>query len=118
MAKFFGLACTRRFGLLHALLGVYPEDQPQRYIIAVRQLHNQVGDLAWVTFLTPLDALQQLQYGADRRLIVWQQMGRILSGAPRPVGANTTRLQCADLDPKRRDLHGQSVAETAHGPLG
>src|SRR5258708_6684260 len=67
---------------------------------------------------TSFEASEQLEHRTDRALIVRQQIRRILPCAPRPVGPNTAWLQRADLDPERRDLHRQSVAETAHGPLG
>src|SRR6266404_4826031 len=118
MPPFLGLACTRSFRLVHTLFRIYTEDQSHRHVIAVRQLHNHIRDLARITFRTSFEASQQLEHRTDGGLIVRQQIRRILPGAPRPIGPNTARLQRADLDSERRDLHRQSVAETTHGPLG
>src|SRR5258708_8020550 len=118
MSPFLGVARTGCFRLLHPLFRVYTEDQPHRHLVAIRQLHNYVGDLPRIPFRTPFEASQHLEYRTDRGLVVPQQVGRILPRAPCPVGPNTSRLQCADLDPERRDFHRQSVAETAHSPLG
>src|SRR6202140_1524756 len=118
MPPFLGFTRARSFRLLHALFCIYTEDQPQGHIVAICQLQNYVRDLLWIAFRTPFEASQHLEYRTDRGLVVRQQMRRILTGTPRPVGANTARLQRADLDAERRDFHRQSVAETAHCPLG
>src|SRR6266404_6011905 len=118
MSPFLGLARTGCFRLLHPLFRVYTEDQPHRHLVAIRQLHNYVGDLPRIPVRTPFEASQHLEYRTDRGLVVPQQVGRILPRAPCPVGPNTSRLQCADLDPERRDFHRQRVAETADSPLG
>src|SRR5713101_8663700 len=118
MPPFLGLARTRSFRLLHPLFRIYTEDQPHWHLVAVRQLHNYVRDFPRITFQTPLEASQYLQERTDRGLILRQQVRRILNGAPCPVGPNTSRLQCADLDSEGRDFHRQRVAETAHRPLG
>src|ERR1700738_2460970 len=118
MPPFLRLACARSFRLVHTLLGIHTENQPDRHLIAVRQLHNHIRDLPRVAFRTSFEASEQLEHRTDRALIVRQQIRRILPCAPRPVGPNTAWLQRADLDPERRDLHRQSVAEPAHGPLG
>src|ERR1700738_2755995 len=112
------LACTRSFRLMDALLRIHTEDQPDRHLIAVRQLHNHIRDLPRIAFRTSFETSQQLEYRTDRGLVLRQQIRRILPCTPRPVGPNTAWLQRADLDPERRDFHRQSVAETAHGPLG
>src|SRR5260370_10101355 len=117
MPPLLRLACARSFRLVHALLRIHTEDQPDRHLIAVRQLHNHIRDLTRIAFRASFEASQQLEYRTDRGLIVGQQIRRILPCAPRPVGPNAARLQRTDLDPERRDLHRQSVAETAHSPL-
>src|ERR1700676_2463354 len=118
MPPLLRLACARSFRPLHTLLRIHTEDQPERHLIAVRQLHNHSRDLPRIAFRTSFEAPQQLDHRTDRAFIVRQQIRRILSSAPRPVGPNAAWLQRADLDPERRDLHRQSVAETAHRPLG
>src|SRR5580700_3871496 len=118
MPPLLRLACARSFRPLHTLLRIHTEDQPERHLIAVRQLHYHIRDLARIAFRTSFEAPQQLDHRTDRGFIVRQQIWRILPCAPRPVGPNAAWLQRADLDPERRDLHRQSVAETAHGPLG
>src|SRR5260370_17093106 len=118
MPPFFGLTRTSSFRLLHPLFRIYTEDQPHWHLVAVRQLHNYVRDFPRITFQTPFEASQYLQERTDRGVILRQQVRRILNGAPYPVGSNTSRLQCADLDSEGRDFHRQRVAETAHRPLG
>src|SRR6202040_3293112 len=117
MPPLLRLACARSFRPLHTLLRIHTEDQPERHLIAVRQLHNHIRDLARIAFRTSFEAPQQLDHRTDRGFIVRQQIRRILPCAARPVGPNAAWLQRADLDPERRDLHRQSVAETAHRPL-
>src|SRR5258708_12497467 len=117
MSPFLGVARTGCFRLLPPLFRVYTEDQPHRHLVAIRQLHNYVGDLPRIPFRTPFEASQHLEYRTDRGLVVPQQVGRILPRAPCPVGPNTSRLQCPDLDPERRDFHPQPVPETPHSPL-
>ena len=104
--------------MLHPLFRIDTEDQPHRHLVAVRQLQNYIRDLPRIAFRIPLEALQYLQKRTDRGLVLRQQLRSILSCAPRPVGPNTAWLQCADLDPERRDFHRQRVAETTDGPLG
>src|ERR1700693_6039375 len=118
MPPFLGLARTRSFRLLHPLFRIYTEDQPHRHLVAICELHDYIRDLPRIAFRTPFEASQHLEYRTDRALVVWQQVRRILTGPPLPVRPNTSRLQCADLDPKRRDLHPQKITETSHGPLG
>src|SRR5258708_4586305 len=118
MSPFLGLTRTRSFCLLHPLFRVYTENQPHRHLVAICQLQNYLRDLSRIAFRTPLEASQYLEHRADRGLVVRQKLRRILTRAPCPVGPDASRLQCADLDPERRDFHRQSVAETAHGPLG
>jgi hypothetical protein len=97
---------------------IYIEDKPQGYLVAIRQLHNYVGDLPRIAFQTPFESSQYLEERTDRGLVLGQQVWRILTGAPCPVGPNASRLQCADLDSEGRDFHRQRVAETAHRSLG
>src|SRR6266478_4665499 len=118
MSPFLSLTRTRSFCLLHPLFRVYTENQPHRHLVAICQLQNYLRDLSRIAFRTPLEASQYLEHRADRGLVVRQKLRRILTRAPCPVGPDASRLQCADLDPERRDFHRQSVAETAHGPLG
>src|ERR1700731_4500500 len=118
MAPFFRFTRSRSFPLPHPIFRIDTEDQPKRHVVAIRQLHNYIRDLPWVAFRTPLEASQHLEYRADRWFVFRQQLRRILTGTPRPVGANTARLQSADLDPERRNFHRQRIAETAHGPFG
>src|ERR1700681_770676 len=118
MPPLLGLACARSFRMVHTLLRIHPENQPDRHLIAVRQLHNHIRDLARIAFRTSFETSQQLEYRTDRGLVLREQIRGILACTPRPVGPNTAWLQRADLDPERRDLHRQSVTETAHGPLG
>src|SRR5260370_6727548 len=118
MPPFFGLTRTSSFRLLHAFFRIDTEDQPHWHLVAVRQLHNYVRDFPRITFQTPFESSQYLQERTDRGLILRQQVRRILNAAPCPVGPNTPRLQCADLDSEGRDFHRQRVAETAHRPLG
>src|SRR6202521_5682190 len=118
MSPFLGLARTRRFRLLHPLFRINTEDQPYRYLVAFYQLYNYIRDLPRIAFRTPFEASQHVEHRTDRGLVVRQQVRRILTGAPCPVGPNTSRLQRADPDPERRYFHRQRVTETAHGPLG
>src|ERR1700674_3956982 len=118
MPPFLSLGGARSFCLLHPLFRIHTEDQPHRHLVAICQLQNHVRDLSRIAFETPFEASQHLQERTDRGLILRQQVRRILNGPPCPVGPNTSRLQCADLHSERRDFHRQSVAETAHGPLG
>src|SRR6267142_814404 len=118
MSPFLGLTRTRSFRLLHPLFRVYTENQPHRHLVAICQLQNYLRDFSRIAFRTPLETSQHLEDRTDRGLVVRQKLRRILTRAPCPVGPDASRLQCADLDPERRDFHRQSVAETAHGPLG
>src|SRR6267378_2463967 len=118
MSPFLSLTRTRSFRLLHPLFRIYTENQPHRHLVAICQLQNYLRDLSRIAFRTPLEASQYLEHRADRGLVVRQKLRRILTRAPCPVGPDASRLQCADLDPERCDFHRQSVAETAHGPLG
>src|SRR6266852_4115421 len=104
--------------MLYPLFGIDTEDQPHRHLVTICQLQNYARNLSRIAFQTPFEASQHLQERTDRGLILRQQVRRILTGAPCPVGPNTSRLQCADLDSKGRDFHRQRVAETAHRPLG
>ncbi len=90
MAPFLGFARTRGFRLLHPLFRIDTEDQPQRPLVAVCQLHNYIRDLPRIAFRTSFEASQHLEYRTDRRLIVRQQLRRILTGASRTVGPNTS----------------------------
>src|SRR4029077_1528663 len=77
-----------------------------------------VRNLPRITFCTSFEASQHFVYRTDRGLIVRQQVRHILTRAPCPVGPNTSRLQCANLDSEGRDFHRQRIAKTAHRPLG
>jgi hypothetical protein len=55
-------------------------------------LHNYIRNLPRVAFRTPFEASQHLEYRTDRGLVVRQQVRRILTGAPGPIGPNTSRL--------------------------
>src|ERR1700719_2425314 len=118
MSKFLGLARTRSFRLLYPLFRIYTENQPHRHVVAICQLQNYPRDLSRIAFRALFESSQYLEERTDRGLILQQQVRRILTGAPCPVGPNTSRLQCADLDPERRDFYCQRVAEAAHRPLG
>src|SRR3984893_12837292 len=118
MSKFLGLSRTCGFRLLHSLFRIYTQDQPHRHVVAIRQSHNYIRDLPRIAFRTPFQPPQYFEHRADRGLVVRQHIRRILTGAPCPVGPNTSRLQCADLDSERRHFQRQGVAETAHSPLG
>src|SRR6266853_6926505 len=118
MPPFLGFARSRSFRLLHPLFRIDTEDQPHRHLVAICQLKNYARDLSRIAFRTPFEASQHLQERTDRGLILREQVRCILNGAPCPVGPNTSRLQCADLDSEGRDFHRQRVAETAHRPLG
>src|ERR1700675_2221819 len=96
MPPFLGLTRTRSFSLLHALFRVDTENQPHRHLVAICQLHNYVRDLLRIAFRTPFEASQYLEHRADRGLIVRQQIWRILTGTPWPVGPNASRFECAD----------------------
>ena len=72
MPPFLRLVRARSFRLVHTLFRIHAKDQPERHLIAVRQLHNQIRDLARIAFLTSFDTSQQLEYRADRGLIVRQ----------------------------------------------
>src|SRR5580704_14928180 len=113
MPPFFGLARTLSFPLLHALFRIYAEDEPYGHLVSVCQLHDYVGDLARIAFQTAFKSSQYFQERADRGLTIRQQFRHILTGAPGPVGPNTSRLQRADLDSEGRDFHRQRGAETA-----
>src|ERR1700688_3610931 len=114
MPPLLRLACARSFRPSHTLLRIHTEDQPERHLIAVRQLHNHIRDLARIAFRTSFEASEQLEHRTDRSLIVRQKIRDILPCASRPVGSNAARLQRANLDSERRDLHCESVAETAY----
>src|SRR6266404_5124164 len=118
MPPFLSLGGARSFCLLHPLFRIHTEDQPHRHLVAICQLQNHVRDLSRIAFQTPFESSQHLQERTDRGLMLRQQVRRILNGAPSRVGPNTSRLQCADLDPEGRDFHRQRVAETADSPLG
>src|ERR1700682_2344626 len=118
MSPFLGLHCEGGFCLLHPLFRIDTEDETHRHLVAICQLQNYARDLSRIAFRTSFEASQYLQERTDRGLILRQQVRRILNGAPCPVGPNTSRLECADLDSEGRDFHRQSVAETAHSPLG
>src|SRR3979411_2435711 len=117
MSPSLGFTGTRSFRLLHPLFRIYTKDQPHRHLVAIRELDNYVGDLPRIAFRTPFEASQHLEYWTDRCLVVRQQPRRVLTGPPGPVGSNTSRRECANPEPERRDFHRQSVAETADGPL-
>src|SRR5258705_13963405 len=118
MSPFFCLARTRSFCLLHPLFRIDTEDQPHRHLVAICQLENYARDLSRIAFRTPFEASQYLEERTDRGLVLGQQIWRILTGAPCPVGPDASRLQCADLDSEGRNFDRQRVAETAHRPLG
>src|SRR5258705_7464295 len=103
MSPFFGLARSRSFRLLHALFRIDTEDQPHRHLVAVRQLHDDIGDLPRIAFRTPFEPPQYLEERTDRRLVLGQQVPRILTGAPCPVGPNAPPLPSADLHSEARN---------------
>jgi hypothetical protein len=45
---------------LHPFFRIYTQNQAERNFVAVRQLRNQICDLARVTFLTSVDTFQEL----------------------------------------------------------
>src|ERR1700726_1925909 len=92
MSPFFGLARSRSFRLLHALFRIYTEDQPHGHLVAVRQLHDHIGDLPRIAFRTPFESSQYLVHRTNRGLVVRQQVRHILTRAPCPVGPNASRL--------------------------
>src|ERR1700720_3205730 len=98
MSKFLGLARSRGFRLLHPLFRIDTEDQPHWHLVAVRQLHDYVRDFSRIAFQTPFESPQYLEERTDRGLVLGQQVRRILTAAPCPVGPNASRLQCADLN--------------------
>src|SRR6202521_6384804 len=110
MSPFLGLARSRRFRLLHPLFRIDTEDQPHRHLVTICQLYNYVRDFPRIAFRTPFEAPQYLEERTDRGLVLRQQVRRILTGTPCPVGPNTSPLQCADLDPEGRDFQGESIA--------
>src|ERR1700682_3602885 len=118
MSPFLGLHCEGGFCLLHPLFRIDTEDETHRHLVAICQLQNYVRDFPRIAFRTPFEASQYLQERTDGGLILRQQVRRILNGAPCPVGPNTSRLECADLDSEGRNFHRQRVAEAAHRPLG
>src|SRR5467141_332688 len=118
MSPLVGLGGARSLCLLHPLFRIDTEDQPHRHLVAICQLQNYARDLSRIAFQTPFESSQYLEERTDRGLILRQQVRSILNGAPCPVGPNTSRLQCADLDSEGRDFHRQRVTETAHRPLG
>src|SRR6266404_1844707 len=118
MSKFLGLTRSRGFRLLHPLFRIYAENQPHRHLVAICELQNYIRDLSGIAFRAPFEASQYLEHRTDRGLVVRQQVRRILTGTPRPVGSNTSWLERANLDPERRNFHCQRIAETAHSPLG
>src|SRR5260370_25329051 len=117
MSPFLSLVRARSFCLLHPLFRIDTEDQPHRHLVAICKLQNYARDLSRIAFRTHFESSQHLVYRTDRGLIVRQQVWHVLTRARCPVGPNASRLQCADLDPERRDFHRQRVAETTHGPL-
>ena len=118
MAPFFRFSRSRSFRLLHPIFRIYTEYQPERHVVAIRQLQNYIRNLPRIAFRTPFEASQHLEYRTDRCFVLRQQLRRILTSAPCPVGANTSRLQSADLDPERRNFHRQRIAEAAYGSFG
>src|SRR5882757_7123405 len=111
MSPFLGFARARSFRLLHSFFRIDTEDQPHRHLVAICQLQNYARDLSRIAFRTPFESSQYLEERTDRGLVLGQQVWRILTGAPCPVGPNTSRLQCADLDCEGRDFYRQRVAE-------
>src|SRR5260370_31108285 len=105
MSALVGLGGARGFRLLHSFFRIDTEDQPHRYVVAICQLQNYVRDFSRIAFQTPFESSQYLEERTDRGLVLGQQIWRILTGAPCPVGPNASRLQCADLDSEGRDLH-------------
>src|SRR5258708_13415232 len=100
MSPFLGLARPRSFRLLHTLFRIYTEDQPHRHLVAIRQLHNYLRDFPRIAFRTPFDPSQYLEERTDRCLVLWQQVPRILTGAPLPVGPTSSRALLEHLAPK------------------
>jgi len=46
----------------YMLFRIYAENQPDWHLIAVRQSHNHIRDLARIAFQTPFDASQELEH--------------------------------------------------------
>src|SRR5258708_38074126 len=99
MAPFLGFTCTCSLCPVYMFFRIYTENQPEWHLVAVRQSHNHIRDLARIAFQTAFDASQEVEHRTDRSLIIGQQVRRILPCPPRPVGPNTARLQRADLQP-------------------
>src|SRR5258708_36343407 len=116
MSPLVGLGGARGFCLLHPFFRIDTENQPHRHLVAIRQLHNYVRDFPRIAFRTSFESSQYLEERTDRGLVLGQQVWRILTGAPCPVGPNASRLQGADLDSEGRHFHRQRVAQTAHPP--
>ena len=108
MAPLFGLARTGGFGPLHPLFRIYAQDQANRDLFAVCQLHHHSGNLARVALGKNLVGLQDLQVRADRCFILRQKLRGLLSCPPRPIGPNAARLQTAYLDAERPDFLASS----------
>src|SRR5258708_1423954 len=117
MLPFLSLARTRSFRLLHPFFSIHTQDETSRHFVAIGQLHNYVRNLLRIAFRAPVETPQHLEHRTHSGLVLRQQLRRVLSCAPRPIGSYTAWLQCADLDAERRDFHRQGVAETAHSPL-
>src|SRR5258708_7146369 len=90
MSPFLGLGSARGFCLLRPFFRIDTEDQPHRHLVAIRQLHNYVRDFPRIAFRTPFEPSQYLEERTDRCLVLGQQVRRILTGAPCPVGPNGT----------------------------
>src|ERR1700693_6594391 len=104
MSPFFTFHCARASSLLPPRFRVTTENQPHRHLVAVRQLQNYVRDLSWIAFRTSFESSQNLVHCTDRGLVLRQQVRHILTRALCPVGPNAARLECADLDPERREF--------------
>src|ERR1700681_1632538 len=66
MPPLLRLACARSFRPVHTLLRIHTEDQPERHVIAVRQLHNHIHDLPRIAFRTSFETSEQLEHRTDR----------------------------------------------------
>ncbi len=62
MAPFFRFTRTRSFRFLHPIFRIDTEDQPERHVVAIRQLQNYIRDLPRIAFRTPFEASQHLEH--------------------------------------------------------
>src|SRR5258708_12733134 len=113
MPPFVGLGGTRSFCLLHPLFRIDTEDQPHRHLVTICQLENYARDFPRIAFRTPFESSQYLQERTDRGLILRQQVRRILTGAPCPVGPNAPRLHLPPPHSEGPHFHPHHSPHTA-----